>query len=154
MYAELYRLAERCRAEQPGTQGIGATTLVGEVCLLLLSDKERARLKRNQLLAAAASAMREILVSHARARRDHVAFDSPALDQVVVAYESRMINLPALEDALQQLAKFSPDMARAVELRFFAGLSLEEVAEQIGMPQRTFERQWAVARVWLCERMG
>jgi RNA polymerase sigma factor (TIGR02999 family) len=156
LYSEMHRLAEQCRAEQPEPQSIGSTTLVGEACLSLLSERDRALQKRNDLLGAAAAAMRSVLVSHARSRaqREVVEFDSSALDQVVVAFESRGTALLALEDALQELAKFSPEMARAAELRLFAGLSMEEVAAVLGIPQRTLEREWAAARAWLYERIS
>jgi RNA polymerase sigma factor (TIGR02999 family) len=156
LYSELHRLAEKCRSEQPESREIGATTLVDEACLRLLSDRERVILKRRQLLAAAATAMRAVLVSHARARaeRPAVEVDSSALDQVVVNYEDRAISLLALDDALHALAKTSPEMARLVELRFFGGLSMDEVSTMLGMPKRTLERQWEAARAWLFERMG
>ncbi len=156
LYSELHRLAEKCRSEHPDDRTMGATTLVDEACLRLLSDRERVLLKRRQLLSAAATAMRAVLVSHARARaqREPVEFDSSALDQVVVTYESRAISLLALDEGLHALAKISPEMARLVELRFFGGLSMDEVAAMLGMPKRTLEREWVVARAWLFERIG
>jgi len=83
-----------------------------------------------------------------------VEFDSSALDQVVVNYEDRAISLLALDDALHALAKDNPEMVHLVELRFFGGLSMDEVSTMLGMPKRTLERQWEAARAWLFERMG
>ena len=102
--------------------------------------------------------MRRLLVDRARKRaarpsnRSLAAPDSEddmALDQVVVAYEDRSFGLVALDEALERLAQFDADMARAVELRFFGGLGMAETAEMLGLSKRTFERRWAATRTWL-----
>jgi RNA polymerase sigma factor (TIGR02999 family) len=156
LYAELYQLARRAMADQPEAQTLQATALVSEAYLKLLGHRDRTWNNRRHLMAAAAKAMRWVLVDHARKRasRQQVESEASALDQVLVTFETRAINMLALEDALQKLAEVSPQMARAVELRFFAGLTMDEVADVLEMPKRTLERQWETARVWLFERMS
>jgi RNA polymerase sigma factor (TIGR02999 family) len=156
LYSELHAIASRFMSGQPQSHTLQATALVSEAYLRLLGDHGQSWNNRKHLMAAAATAMRWVLVDHARKRKRRVNLDSDplALDSVLVTYESRAIDLLALEDALVKLAAISPEMARAVELRFFAGLSLDEVAEILDMPRRTLVRQWETARVWLFERMA
>lgn len=156
LYSELHRLAEWYMAEQPESQTLQATALVSEAYLRLLGNRGRTWNNRKHMMAAAAKAMRWVLVDHARKRasRKAVESDSRALDRVLVTYESRAINMIALDDALKELAEISPKMARAVELRFFAGRTMDEVADVLEMPKRTLEREWETARLWLFARMS
>jgi RNA polymerase sigma factor (TIGR02999 family) len=100
--------------------------------------------------------MRCVLIDHARARRARPAakLEPSALDMVLVSYENRVLDLLALDEALKKLAKFDARMAQAVELRFFAGLPMDEVARVLEIPKRTLEREWAATRVWLFEEMS
>jgi RNA polymerase sigma factor (TIGR02999 family) len=156
LYSELHRLAECYMAEQSEAQTLQATALVSEAYLKLLGNRGRTWNTRKHLMAAAAKAMRWVLVDHARKRatRKAVETESRALDKVLVTYESRAVNLISLDDALHRLAEISPLMARGVELRFFAGLTMDEVADVLEMPKRTLEREWETARLWLFERMS
>jgi RNA polymerase sigma factor (TIGR02999 family) len=156
LYSELHQLARKYMSEQSEPQTLQATALVSEAYLKLLGNRGRTWNDRRHLMAAAAQAMRWVLVDHARKRanRQVVEAEAGSLDRVLVSYESRAIDLLALESALQELAAVSPQMARAVELRFFAGLTMDEVADVLEMPKRTLERQWETARVWLFERMS
>ncbi len=157
LYSELYQVAQRYMSEQYGTQTLQATALVNEAYLRLLGKRGRATWSnRKHLLSAAATAMRWVLVDHARKRasRQTSESESLALDRVLVTYESRAVDLLALERALQELAKRAPNMARGVELRFFAGLTMDEVADVLGMSKRSFEREWELTRAWLYERLS
>jgi RNA polymerase sigma-70 factor, ECF subfamily len=80
--------------------------------------------------------------------------DASALDRVVASYQPRELDLLALDEALQDPAEFNSEMARAVELRYLAGLEMEQIAEVLDMPKRTLEREWAAARAWLHARMS
>ena len=81
--------------------------------------------------------------------------DAPtALDRILVTYQDQVIDLLALDAALKKLAEFAPEMVRVVELRFFAGLSMEEVADILEMPKRRLERKWEATRAWLFEELA
>lgn len=163
VYDELRSLAaQRLAQEKPG-QTLQATALVHEAYLRLLpsagSQGEEALPhwdSRGHFFAAAAEAMRRILLNRARdktrvkrgGQRHRV-----DLDQVEIALDTEDEQLIALDDALSQLAAEDPEAARLVNLRFFAGLTLKDAALSLGLAQRTAERQWAYARAWLYARL-
>lgn len=155
LYAELHRIALALIGDRPAGVTLQATALVHEAWLRLRRSSAERIADRNHFLALAARAMRCALVDHARSRgRRNVESTSElavtsALDQVVLAHEAQAFDLIVLDDLLNHLAQTDPDMARAVELRFFAGLDLAETAAAIGLPLRTFERQWAALKVWI-----
>jgi RNA polymerase sigma factor (TIGR02999 family) len=147
LYAELHRIATSLIGDRPVGVTLQATALVHEAWLRMRRSSAERIADRNHFIALAARAMRCALVDHARqrGRRDGDSTTelavANALDQVVLAHEAQAFDLVALDDLLEHLAQTDPDMARAVELRFFAGLDLGETADAIGMPRRTFERQ-------------
>ena len=112
---------------------------------------------RAHFLAVAAQAMRQILVDHARrhnaakrlGKRHRI-----ALDDNLFVESSREVDLLALEDALTRLAKLDPRQARMIELRFFGGLDVAEVAKVLGMSKRSVEREWTMVRAWLRRELG
>jgi RNA polymerase sigma factor (TIGR02999 family) len=133
------------------------TALVNEAYIKLSGSDPVEWNDRGHFIAMAARAMRSVLVDHARARavRSQTQVGEPsALDQIVVTYEDRAFDLLALDLALDRLADFDPRMARAVELRFFGGLSVDEVAKVMGVAKRTLEREWAAARAWLFQELS
>lgn len=158
LYQELYRLAKSFMAEQPAGHTLQATSLVNEAYLRLSDKHSRNFDNRLHLMSSAARAMRCVLIDHARSRavrrRERERREPSALDRVVVTYEDRVLDLVALDDALRKLASFAPQMATAVELRFFAGLTMNEVAEALGMSKRTLEREWEATRAWLFQEMA
>jgi DNA-directed RNA polymerase specialized sigma24 family protein len=121
------------------------------------SPERRAINGREHFIAMAAKAMRWVLIDHARAKlrikRGRNAKTVP-LDQVLLTYEARDFDLLALDEALNELAQSEPELAQVVELRFFAGLPMEEIAPIVGMTLRTLERKWHFAKVWLYDRMA
>ena len=156
VYAELGRLAARqLRGERPA-HTLQTTDLVHEA-YLRLAGQERADWKnRGQFFAVAAMAMRRILVDHARRRRAAKrgeGIEPSPLDAVVVGVESS-IDLVELDRALDKLEVIEPREARIVELRFFAGLSVPDVARSLGLSESTVERDWAMARAWLRRELG
>jgi RNA polymerase sigma factor (TIGR02999 family) len=152
VYEELRRLAsQRLAQEKPG-QTLQPTALVHEAYLRLVDTEQAQHWKsRGHFFAAAAEAMRRILVDRARRKRrpkhggDRQRVE---LDEALAAVDPRQ-DLLALDDALTRLAKAEPVKAELVKLRYFAGLSLEESAAVLGVSLATAKRYWATARAWL-----
>ena len=157
VYDELRQLAvARMAAESPG-QTLQPTALVHEAYLRLIGPVDEPRWEnRGHFFAAAAEAMRRILVNRARDKKrlkrggGRKRLD---LDQVEIAQEEADSQLTALDEALAQLAAEDPGAAQLVNLRFFAGLTMTEAADSLGLALRTAERQWAYARAWLYARL-
>jgi RNA polymerase sigma factor (TIGR02999 family) len=150
VYDELRKLAaSKLKEEKPG-QTLQATALVHEAYLRLVDvAKVQQWDSRGHFFAAAAEAMRRILLNRARAKKRDKrggGLRRVDLDHLEIALASSDEQLIALDLALTQLAAEDPDAARLVNLRFFAGLSLKDAALALGLAQRTAERQWAYAR--------
>jgi RNA polymerase sigma factor (TIGR02999 family) len=152
VYAELRKLARNyLRRERPG-QSLQATDLVNEAYLRLKKDKKQPWQDRTHFFAIAANSMRQILVERARARNAAKRGGSKiriTLTEAVAAGSDISIELLALDQALTRLEALDPEPARIVELRFFAGLSIEETAEAMGISPATVKRGWTMARAWL-----
>jgi RNA polymerase sigma factor (TIGR02999 family) len=157
VYDELRQLAaQKLSQEKPG-QTLQATALVHEAYLRLVGARTAQRWDSQvHFFAAAAEAMRRILLNRARDKKrikrggERRRVD---LDQVEIALDTSDEQLIALDEALTQLAAEDPDAARLVNLRFFAGLTLKDAAASLGLAPRTAERQWAYARAWLYARL-
>jgi RNA polymerase sigma factor (TIGR02999 family) len=157
VYDELRKLAaQRLAQEKPG-QTLQATALVHDAYVRLVDVTVIPRWNsRGHFFAAAAEAMRRILVDNARRRRrpkhggDRRRVD---LDEAADAIASPAEDLLALDEALEKLAAADPVSADLVKLRFFAGLPLDEAAQSLGIPPRTADRRWAYARAWLHRAM-
>ena len=152
IYQELRRQAARAlRRESPG-HSLQATALVHEAYLRLV-DQERVQWRnRAQFFGVAAQLIRRILVDHARAR--HAAKRGGGVREITLgdadaAVEESAVDLLGLHEALARLAALDPDLARLVELRYFAGLSIDETAAALDVSPATVKREWAVARAWL-----
>jgi RNA polymerase sigma factor (TIGR02999 family) len=153
VYDELRRLAaEKLAQEKPG-QTLEATALVHEAYLRLVNVQKAQRFDhRGHFFAAAAEAMRRILIDNARrkqAGKHGGSWQRHELLETELAIDSTGNDLLAVDAAMARFATLEPDIARLVELRFFAGLTLEEAAECLGMAPRTAYRHWAYARAWL-----
>jgi RNA polymerase sigma factor (TIGR02999 family) len=153
VYDELRKLAaQKLAREQPG-QTLDATGLVHEAYLRLVdADSEPHWDSRGHFFAAAAEAMRRILVDNARrkqAERHGGGWQRHALLEAELAIDSTGEDLVGVDEALDKLAVREPEIARLVELRFFAGLTLAEAARCLGISVRTAHRHWAYARAWL-----
>ena len=157
VYAELRNLADAKLAHEKPGQTLQATALVHEAYLRLV-DIEQAQHwdSRRHFFAAASEAMRRILVDRARRKgrikrgRD---FQRVPLDQVVIKTNRPQLDLLALDEALDAFAKESPEKAEVVQLRYFAGLGHEEIAELMGVSTITVKRHWRYARAWLLRRI-
>jgi RNA polymerase sigma factor (TIGR02999 family) len=154
VYEELRLLAaQRLSRERPG-QTLQATALVHEVYLRLIGEQPEGWQGRGHFFAAAAEAMRRILIENARrkkcskrgGRSDRVSLDEAELH---VDGHSDADALLALDGALEQLCQTDPVRADIVKLRYFAGLTIEQTAESLGISAATAKRYWAYARAWL-----
>jgi RNA polymerase sigma factor (TIGR02999 family) len=151
VYGELRSVAGRYLRQEKQGHTLSATALVHEAYLRLVKQKLPWQ-SRAHFFSVAAQMMRRILVDHARSR--HYAKRGGGaltleLDQAVATPLRREIDLLALDDALLSLAKLDQRQSRMVELRFFAGLSIEETSEVLGVSAPTVKREWASARAWL-----
>ena len=153
LYDELRTLASQKMARENTDQTLQATALVHEAWLRLGGDKQPAWRNRAHFFAAAAEAMRCILVDHYR--RKHAVKRGGygrAVDLAEAEYQASTEwknNMVALDEALTKLASMDNQQARIVELRFFGGLSIEETAEVVGVSPATVKSRWSLARVWL-----
>jgi RNA polymerase sigma factor (TIGR02999 family) len=153
VYDELRRLAQGYLShEQPG-HTLSSTALVHEAYLRLVKQKDVTWQNRAHFFAVAARMMRRILVDHARshnyAKRGGGAMTLSLDESLVPAAPQRDLDLVALDDALEALARLDERQSRMVELRFFGGLSIEETSEVLGVSAPTVKRDWASARAWL-----
>jgi RNA polymerase sigma factor (TIGR02999 family) len=158
VYDELRKLAaQRMSKEAPG-QTFQATALVHEAYLRLVDVQESQRWNnRGHFFAAAAEAMRRILIEEARSKRrlkhggDRQRID---LDDAMSIANGRSDDLLALDEVLSRLEATDPMAAQVVKLRFFTGLSMPEAAEALGLSLRTAERNWTYARTWLYRELS
>ncbi len=157
VYDELRKLAaQRLAQEKPG-QTLQATALVHDAYLRLVGGGQEEWNSRGHFFAAAAEAMRRILVEKARRKRrirhggrhQRIEFDEIACDVEAPADE-----LLGIDEAVAQLEASDPEAASLVKLRYFAGLTMPEVAAALGVPLRTAERNWTFARTWLKRHMS
>jgi RNA polymerase sigma factor (TIGR02999 family) len=153
VYEELRRLAAQKLAQEKPGQTLQATALVHEAYLRLVDvDKVQRWDSRGHFFAAAAEAMRRILVDSARRHRaqkrggGHERID---LAELAERAQGDPLDLLALDDALKELEEQHPQKAQVVKLRFFAGCTLEETAQLLGVSRATAQRHWAYARAWL-----
>lgn len=152
VYAELRRIAGRLMTgERPG-HTLQATALVNEAYLRLADSLETAPEARRKLYAMAARSMRQILVDHARARgaqKRRAAGARVALAGVAADDGLCEVDILAVEEALQRLAVLDERKAKIVELRFFAAMPFQEIAELLGVSKATVSADWTFARAWL-----
>jgi RNA polymerase sigma factor (TIGR02999 family) len=152
VYDELRRLAAQRLAQEAPGQTLQATALVHEAYLRLVGDSRDAWDNRWHFFAAAAEAMRRILVEQAR-RKGRVRHGGGKnridLEEACSLVESPSDDLLALDEALTRLAALNPLRAEVVKLRFFTGMTMAEVAQTLGISLPTAERYWAFARTWL-----
>jgi RNA polymerase sigma factor (TIGR02999 family) len=152
VYDELRRVARAyMQRERPG-QTLQATALVHEAYLRLLGERHVSWQNRAHFCAIAANSMRQILIE--RARRRHAqkrggGAERVTLDERLAAAPSPAVDLEALDEALTRLAALDPKRARIVELKYFGGLTIEEIAEVTRTSPATVKRGWALARAWL-----
>jgi RNA polymerase sigma-70 factor, ECF subfamily len=152
VYDPLRRLAQRVLASESRDNSMQATALVHEVYLRLVQPATANLNDRAHFMAVAARVMRRILVDHARVHRavkrggDQVRVD---LEESAVIDPGRAEDVLAIDECLSRLGEIDPRQRDIVEMRFFGGLSEKEIAEALGMSERTVRREWSMARAWL-----
>jgi RNA polymerase sigma factor (TIGR02999 family) len=150
VYEDLRRVARRHLRGERGDHSLAATALVHETYLRLIDQRRVRWQNRAHFFGIAARLMRRILVDHARSRAAAKRGGHPTqLLEVDVALAPLNIDVLALDAALQKLAEVDARQGRLVELRFFAGLTVEETAEALEVAPITVKRDWAHARAWL-----
>jgi len=151
VYSELRRLAESKMREERSDHTLQPTALVHEAYLRLAGHRAGFR-TRIHFFGAAAQAMRRILVDYARSRGASKRGKRDPwvdLDEVAIVGIDRQLDFVALDEALDRLTEVAPRAAKIVELRFFGGLSVDEVAAFMDISPATVKRQWSFARAWL-----
>ena len=157
VYEELRKLAAHKMAQQPPGQTLQATALVHEAWLKLVGGGREQWEGRRHFFAAAAEAMRHILIDRARKRlalRHGGGQERLDIDDLEVAAPIEQETMLAVNEALSELEKADSTKAEVVKLRFFVGLSERETAEVLGLSERTIERYWAYAQAWLFDRLA
>ena len=157
VYGELRKLAQSFLERERGDHTLQATALVHEAYLKLV-DQRSARLQdRTHFFAVAAQAMRRILVdlarTHGRAKRGG-GLQRVSLDGQAELAQEPDVDLMTLDEALERLGEDSPESIRVVEMRFFAGMTVQETAVALGVSDSTVERDWRYARAWLFRELA
>jgi RNA polymerase sigma factor (TIGR02999 family) len=157
VYEELRRLAAHKMSNESLGHTLQPTALVHEAWLRLMAGEQSRWENRGHFFAAAAEAMRRILID--RARRKHAAkhgggWERIELDEINVPDQASQDTLLSVDEALDDLAREDAKAAELVKLRFFGGLSVEEAATALGFTDRTARRYWRFARAWLHDRLG
>lgn len=156
VYAELRRLAKYKMAHEPAGQTLQATALVHEAWLRLTGPNQVHWNGRNHFFAAAAEAMRRILVERARrrlAQKRGGNLSRVDLDAIEIPDERNPEDLLSVNEALDALAAEAPEQAEVVKLRFFVGMSHSEIATALGISEKTSKRYWAHAKAWLSQKI-
>jgi RNA polymerase sigma factor (TIGR02999 family) len=155
VYNELHGLAHHyLRGERPD-HTLQTTALINEAYLRLVEQGPFQTQNRGQFVALAATLMRQILVDYARGHRSAKRGNDcrVTLHDEIGAVKNKDVDVLALDDALRQLAERDPQQSRIVELRFFAGLTVEETAAILDISRATVKRDWSMARAWLSRRI-
>jgi len=156
VYGELRRLAAHKMASEAGTQTLQPTALVHEAWLRLVGGENQKWDGRAHFFAAAAEAMRRILIERARRKRAvrHGGGQSPAnVDELEIAAPAQDDELLTISEALERFVARDKQKAELVKLRYFVGLTLEETAEVLEISVPTASRWWAYSRAWLCQEI-
>lgn len=152
VYNELRQLAAARMNQESGGQTLQATALVHEAWLRMVGDGDREWQNRAHFFGAAAEAMRRILVDNARRKSrlkrggDQERVDIEGVELAATSPDDKIL---LMDEALEKLRAEDPEKSRIVVMKFFGGMTNQEVAESLGVTERTVERQWAFAKAWL-----
>lgn len=156
VYDQLRRLAQSYLRRNRNSSSLQPTVLVHEAYLKLINQEQTSWQNRAQFFGLAAKIMRDLLVDHARRARaakrggDNFSLSLSEADQIG---NSPNLDLLALNEAMDELAKFKPRHCQIIEMRFFGGLTIEETAEVLAISHATVERDWNFARTWLYRQL-
>jgi len=156
VYRELRQLAQHYLRQERSDHTLQSTALVHEAYMRLAGQKPPEWQNRAHFFGIAAHLMRQILVEHARGRsaaKRGSGATRITLDESVVSAEPQSIDVIVLDKALEELTKLDAQQGRIVELRYFAGLSIEDTSEALGISPATVKRDWTTARAWLFRAM-
>ena len=162
VYAQLRKIAQQRMRDERSDHTLQATALVHEAYLRLVGDQQVAWDGRAHFFAAAAEAMRRILIEHARARGRQKRGGDPAgrlrrripLNVVDLATEADPDEILSVDEVVCRLEQQDPDLGRIVRLRYYAGLNDSETAAALDVSERTVRREWALAKAWLVTRLS
>lgn len=157
VYKELHRMAHGFMRGQPAGHTFQTTELIHEAYLKLAAGNEQNWQNRSHFFGVAAQAMRHILVDYARskqARKRGGSAEKVTLNENAVVSATRPQEIIALDDALRQLGLLDERKSRVVEMKFFGGLSTEEIAEVLKISAETVKRDWRFARTWLLRELS
>jgi RNA polymerase sigma-70 factor, ECF subfamily len=157
IYNELRAIARNQMGRERPDHSLQATVLVHDAFLQLVGNSQIDWSNRAHFFALASRVMRHILVDHARTARaqKRPGFRQKVeLESALVFVEGQQADFLALDEALERLAEFDPRQSRVVEMHFFGGLGFEEIAEVLGISDRTAKRDWTMARAWLYRELS
>ena len=157
VYTELHRLALQYMSRERRTHTLQPTALVHEAYERLIGLRHVSWQNRAHFFGVSAQLMRRILVDYARSRRYSKRggeWRRIPLNEAVALFRDRQTDIIALDDSLCALAEIDPRKSRVVEMRFFGGLSIKEVAEVLNVSQETVLRDWRLAKVWLLRELS
>ena len=157
VYDELRRVAQKYLSHERSNHALQTTALVHEAYLRLIDQRAVDWENRAQFFGIAARMMRRILINHAndrQAKKRQGYATRISLDDAVNFFEKAELDLTVLDEALNELAQLDPKQAELVELRFFGGLTIEEVSEVLEISPSTTKREWDSAKLWLRRRLG
>jgi RNA polymerase sigma factor (TIGR02999 family) len=157
LYTELHRLARRELRRRPAGETLGATTLLHEAYLDIARRAGASFPDRGRFMAYACRVMRGLIIDHARRRRAARrggSFELTSLDTNTPAPVQRGLDLDRMGEALERLERLEPELAQVVDLKFFCGFSFAEIASMRGVCERTVQRRWDRARIYLHRALG
>jgi RNA polymerase sigma factor (TIGR02999 family) len=157
VYQELRRLARHCLSRERSDHTLQSTALVHEAYLRLVGNDSLQTENRVHFFALAAQVMRRVLVDHARKRlagkRGGKESLTVTLSEAVEVPKKQPLDVMALDTALEELARIDKQQAHIIEMRFFAGLSIDETSQALGISPATVKRDWTMARAWLYRQL-
>lgn len=156
-YEDLRRLAHNQMRGERIDHSLTATALVHEVAASLLEKSQVPSESRGGFLAYAATAMRNMLIDHARAKKSAKRGGQKRnlqLEEALTAAEEQPAVLLELDEALVRLSEFDPRRGQVVEMRYFGGMNIDEIAKTLGTSPATVKRDWKVAKIWLTRELG
>src|SRR5678815_132897 len=157
VYDELHRLARRYMSRERKGHTLQTTALINEAYVRLVDQRNVHWANRSHFFAISAQIMRRILIDHARSHayaKRGGGQQKVSLDETATLQVARAAALISLDDALQSLAKIDQRRSQVVELRYFGGLSNEEIAQALGISPNTVTRDWNMARAWLYQQLA
>jgi RNA polymerase sigma factor (TIGR02999 family) len=156
VYSELHRLAKGYMSRERRDHTLQPTALINQAYLRIAQQENVEWQNHAHFIGFAANVMRRVLVDHARERNAAMRGGKQIrvdLDEGLAVSKERSAEILLLEDALTRLEQLNPRQAKVVEMRYFGGLSVEEVASVLGIASRSVKRDWALARMWLFEEI-